>query len=110
MIIKPQPWSCADATDMIRRLAVDQRLCLSKSVHFDDQLSDRDLIMGDALYVLKNGFVYREAQTSTQPGLFKYRIDSMTPNAVRTVRIVAIPDPQRCWMKLVTVMWVDEDR
>jgi hypothetical protein len=91
-------------------MAKSERLTISKSLHLQDQLDRRDLIMGDVLYVLKNGFVYSNAQTSTQSGLFKYLIESSTPNSQRAVRVVVIPDPARCWMKLVTVMWVDEDR
>lgn len=90
---KPQPWSCADATDEIRAIARSDRMRLTKTNHFSEQMHRRDLIMGDVLYVLKNGFVYADPQPSTQPDLFKYGIDSMCPSSGnRTVRVIVIPD------------------
>lgn len=69
----------------------------------------RDLIFGDVLYVLSNGFVYREAQEATRPGFFKYRIESRSPNSNnRVVGVVAIPDEKAKALKIITVMWVDE--
>jgi hypothetical protein len=72
-------------------------------------LAERDLIIGDVMYVLRNGFVFEDPEPATQPDLFKYKIETRTPNSNnRSVRLVVIPDPQRCWVKVVTVMWVDE--
>ncbi|MFG1201768.1 hypothetical protein V5F29_05190 [Xanthobacter aminoxidans] len=107
---RPQPWKPADATDEIRQLAnAGDKLTISRTRHFIEQLELRDLLMGDALYVMKHGFVYQEAQASTQDGLFKYRIDSKSPNSgSRALRVVLIPDHARCWIKLITIMWVDE--
>ena len=70
---------------------------------------ERDLKMGDLLYVLKNGFVYAPPETATQPGLWKYYIETGSPNSGnRVVRAVVIPDVSRNWAKVVTVMWADE--
>lgn len=107
--MKKQPWSSGDATDEIRRIARSDRLRVTYSQHSKDQMAVRDLIVGDVLYVLKNGFVHRQAQTSTQPGLYKYRIESRTPNSNnRGVAVIVIPDPGTVWMKIITVMWDDD--
>ena len=71
-------------------------------------MQERSLIAGDILYILKNGFVYEDAEASTKQGFFKYKLNCKSPNSgVRTVRIIAIPDSVRCQVKIVTVMWVD---
>lgn len=107
--IKPQPWSPADATDALRSLGRDSRLRLTYTVHFTERLVELGLAVGDALYILKHGFVYDTAVPASQPDLYKYRIETRTPNSNnRIVRLVAILDPKRCWIKPVTVMWVDE--
>jgi hypothetical protein len=106
---KPQPWSAADATHAINRIAKSPQLKLSYTLHAKERLAERDLLVGDALFVLKNGFVYIEPEASTQAGLFKYQIESRTPNSNnRVVRAVAIPDEAFCQIKVVTVMWADE--
>jgi Domain of unknown function (DUF4258) len=106
---KLQPWSPADYTTEIRRIAIHPKLTLSRTKHFVERLLERDLIMSDALYVLKNGFVYDVHEDSSQPGLYKYRTETRTPNSSnRNVRLVVIPDATKCWIKIVTVMWVDE--
>jgi Domain of unknown function (DUF4258) len=108
-MIKPQPWSPADATHAIRGLGADSRLSLSYTSHFKERLIERGLFIGDVLFVLKNGFVFEQASPANQINFYKYKIETLTPNSNnRIVRVVAIPDPTRCWMKLVTVMWVDE--
>lgn len=72
-------------------------------------MAARDLFMGDVLYVLKNGFVYASPMEATQPKLWKYAMESRTPNSGnRVVRVIIIPDLARIWAKIVTVMWVDE--
>ncbi len=109
MSYKLQPWTSADATSSIRQMGQSSNLTLSYSIHFKERLSERDLLLGDVLHVLKHGFVYDEPKAATQPGLFRYRIETRTPNSGnRNVRLVVIPDPTRCWIKVVTVMWADE--
>ena len=106
---KPQPWTPADATDEIRRIALSGNLWLALTKHAREQMEERSLISGDVLYVLKNGFVYEACVESTRPGMYKYQVESRSPNSgSRTVRIVAIPDEMRCHIKVVTVMWVDQ--
>lgn len=106
--VKAQPWTPADATDAIRAIAKSDGLVLICTRHAREQMHERDLIMGDALYVLKQGFVIDDPQESTRAGLYKYRIQSRSPNSGnRSVRVVVIPDASRCTIKIATVMWVD---
>lgn len=108
VISKPQPWSAGDATDTIRAIANSDCLSLITTRHAREQATERNLIMSDVLYVLKSGFVYDEPNESTRPGCYKYGIQSRSPNSgSRTVRLIAIPDANRCLIKVVTVMWVD---
>ena len=73
-----------------------------------DRLEERGLIVGDALYVLKNGFVYDEPVPSDADGFFKYAIESKTPNSEgRVVRLVVVPSGG-CDLKIITIMWKDE--
>lgn len=107
---KQQPWSSSDATEEIRKLGASDELNLSFTSHFQDRLAERDLIMGDVRYVLKHGFVFDAAQPATQAGLYRYRIETRTPNSNnRSVRLVVVPDPKACWIKVITVMWADEN-
>jgi hypothetical protein len=106
---KPQPWSTADATDGIRRIARSDQLRLIYTGHAKERIVERDLIVGDLLYVLKNGFVHREAVASSQAGLFRYRVESRTPNSGnRGLAVIVIPDDTTQSLKIVTVMWDDE--
>jgi Domain of unknown function (DUF4258) len=105
---KGQPWSSADATDYLRKLAKDPKLKLHMTKHAREQMQARDLYVGDVLYVLKNGFVYEQPERATQPGCFKYKIESSSPAGMRTVRIVVIPWVNPPEVKIVTVMWRDE--
>lgn len=73
-------------------------------------MDERNLIMGDVLYVLKNGFVYNDPLPSTRQGYHKYSIESKSPNGgSRSVRVVVIPEKNACFLKIITVMWVDEN-
>jgi hypothetical protein len=107
-ISRPQPWSSADATDALRHLAKQLKLKLHLTTHAREQMKSRDLIVGDVLHVLKNGFVYDPAIEATQPGCFKYKIESSSPAGMRTVRVVVIPWVNPPELKIVTVMWRDE--
>lgn len=85
------------------------KLTLSFTEHLKERLAERDLLIGDVLYVLKSGFVYEDPSPATQPDLYRYKMETRTPNSNnRVVRVVVIPDPARCWAKIVTVMWVNE--
>lgn len=77
--------------------------------HAKDRMAERDLIMGDILHVLRNGFVYSDGEAATREGLYKYKMENKSPNsASREVRVVVIPSPTAAQAKIVTVMWVDE--
>lgn len=107
--MKTQPWSPAVATRNINRIGSDPRLNITYTVHSKGRLSERGLIIGDILFVLSRGFVHTDASPSTQEGLFKYEIETRTPNSNnRSVRAVVIPDTESIWVKIVTVMWADE--
>lgn len=72
-------------------------------------MGERALIMGDLLYVMRMGFVQAEPVPSTQPNYYKYRMQTTSPNSGgREVGIVLIPDYERWHIKIVTVMWIDE--
>lgn len=106
-----RPGSPREATERIRALAKDENLELVWTRHAEKQMAERGLIMSDVLYLLANGFVYDEAEPASATGLFRYRIESPTPNSGgRSVRAVVIPSPTSlgCALKIVTVMWVDE--
>ncbi len=105
---KPQPWSPADATDIIRKIASgNAKVVLTQ--HAKDQMADRDLILGDLMYVVKNGFVYEKPEPSTQDGYCKYKMESTTPNTnSRSLRVVVIPGADENLLKFVTCMWRDE--
>jgi hypothetical protein len=103
-----QPWTPAQATERIRAIAQGE-YDLSYKLHAMDQLADRGLIMGDLTYLLQNGFVYSDAEASTRPTLWKYKMQSRTPNSnAREVRVVVIPDWKTRQLKVLTVMWADE--
>jgi hypothetical protein len=90
-------------------MAKSSRLGLVYKLHAIERLSERNLIMSDVLFALKNGFVYAKAVKSTRNGYHKYAIECRTPNSGgREIRVIVIPDQQSCNMKVITVMWVDE--
>jgi hypothetical protein len=105
----PGEWSPADATAKIRACAASNQFSLDCTGHALDQMADRDLIIGDVLHLLKNGFVYDRPQPASRGGFFKYAMEGKTPNSeARFVRIIVIPDPGVHAIKVVTVMWKDE--
>jgi len=105
-----EPWCAKDATDSLRRVARDTRLSLAYKVHAMKRLAERGIFVSDVLYVLKHGFVYLDGVPALQQGRFKYEIESRTPNSGgRKVRLVVIPDAETYTIKIVTIMWVDED-
>jgi hypothetical protein len=77
--------------------------------HARDRIAERGLIVGDVLYVLKQGFVLLDPEPSTRPGYNKYAMESKCPNGGnRAIRVIVIPDKKTCFLKIVSVMWVDE--
>jgi hypothetical protein len=105
----PEPWKPAHATERIRAIARSQGMSMSWKKHVVQRLTERDLIMGDLHYLLRNGFVYEAAEEATRKPYWKYQIQCTTPNSKgREVRAVIIPDWQRKCIKVVTIMWADE--
>lgn len=104
------PWTPRQATEEIRKRASADDFTLWRTKHFIEQLEERDLIIGDALYVLRTGFVYEQPEESTWPNLFKYRMEGKSPNSGnRELRVVAIPEPDKNAIKAITGMWIDGD-
>ena len=96
------------ATERIRSIASGE-FYYSYKVHALDQIAERGLIISDVTYLLKNGFVYEQAEESTRNPFWKYQMQCKTPNSKnREVRVVVIPDWKRKGIKLLTVMWADE--
>ncbi len=109
LIAVPEPWTPAQATDRLRAIARSENFGVTFKQHALDQLSERDLTTSDALYVLKNGFVYDKPNAAKQPGLFRYAMSGPTPNSnSRVIRVVVIPSMHAAQAKIVTVMWADE--
>ena len=108
-MVAKEPWSPADATSAIREIARHGKFRITLTGHARDRMVERDLTMGDLLYVLKNGFVYAPPEQATQPDLWKYSIETGSPNSGnRVVRPIVIPDAVRLWAKVVTIRWADE--
>ncbi len=105
-----QPWRPPVATRKIWAIARSDRLDLAYTRHARDRMKERGLLIGDVLYVLKNGSVFEDPEPGKVEGYFKYRMEAQTPNSGnRTVRVVVIPDKDgNRSLKVVTVMWVDE--
>jgi hypothetical protein len=104
-----EPWPPAEATRVIREVARHEKFKITLAKHARDRMFERDLQMGDLLYVLKNGFVYEHPEEATQPGLWKYSIETGAPNSGnRVVRLIVVPDAARVWAKVITIMWADE--
>ena len=105
-----RPMNPGQATERIREIAVDDKFSIWWTDHSKERMLERDLIAGDVHHVLKRGFVYENGEPATVEGLFKYAIQSTTPNSPnRDVRVVVIPEPGKKVVKIVTVMWADEN-
>lgn len=105
----PEPWTPAQATERIRRIAGEDGFCLTLAGHAEEQMEERGIWTPDVMYVLQNGFVYDAPEKSTRKGLYKYSMISPTPNSNRReVRVIVIPSMQSAAAKAVTVMWRDE--
>jgi len=99
----------ADATTDIRALAATLHFNLYFTHHALTQMEERNLLTGDALNVLKKGFVLDDPEPSTQDGFWKYKMIGTSPNSHnREVAVIIIPDFDNHEAKVVTVFWVDE--
>lgn len=104
----PGKWSPAQATERIRQCAGASTFTPHWKKHALERLHERDLLVGDVLYVLKNGFVLEDPEPSDAEGYFRYQVESKTPNSEgRTVKVIVVPGDGH-ELKIVTVMWKDE--
>ncbi len=106
-----QPLTPSQATECIRQMARHDRLSLAYSGHAKARLAEREILTGDLLVLLRQGFVSCDAEPTANQNVFKYCIDSRTPNSGnRSVRAVVIPYRQNATpgLRIITVMWVDE--
>ncbi len=109
LVASDSDWNGRDAADEIRKIASSINMVVSYKKHAIERLSERNIIMSDVLYVLKNGFVYEDPIPTTRAGYNKYQMECRSPNSgSRGVRVIVIPDKQNCSLKIITVMWVDE--
>ena len=105
----PEPWSAADATDRLRKIAADEAFKVTFKVHALEQMEERDITVPDVLWALRIGFVYDAPISAQQPGLYRYTLKGPTPNSNgRDIKIVIIPSMHAAIAKIVTVMWADE--
>lgn len=103
----PGKWSMAEATRRIRQCAADRRFSLHiKDFVLGDELQKRNLIVGDVLYVLRNGQVRDEPTPSDVIGFFRYRMCGRTPSNRRTLVVTVVP--ARSEMKVMDVKWKSE--
>lgn len=71
-------------------------------------MRERDIIMGDLLFLLRTGFVYDAPTPATREGFFRYAVEGTSPSSDgRSIRTIVIPS-EGCELKIVTVMWRDE--
>lgn len=102
-------WPKGQATDEIRAIARSDSLTISYKRHAVERIAERNIIMGDVLYVLKTGFVHMEPMETTRPAYKKYAMEGLCPNGGnRTLRVIVVPDKPTTFLKIVSVMWVDE--
>lgn len=72
-------------------------------------MAERSIIISDILYLVRNGFVYKDPIPAKTEGYYRYEIECRTPNSAnRSIRLVVIPNYNTMGIKIVTVMWVDE--
>lgn len=104
-----EPWEPGVATTEIRAIARNSGMTITYRLHAKERMAERNLIVSDVLYALKNGFVYQKPVPATRPGMFRYRIECKTPNSgSRPIGVVVIPAKKGCLLKIVSVMWIDE--
>ena len=99
----------AKATKMIWTLAADDLTTWIRRVHFKEQLEKRSLIVADVRNLLKYGYVYDDAEKSSQDGFWKYKVEGKTPNSHnRSLVVVIVPDFDTKMIKFITIFWKDE--
>jgi hypothetical protein len=60
-----RPWKPADATAYVNEMSRSKEFDLLLTDHAEAQMRRRDLIIGDALHVLKRGRVYNSPEPAT---------------------------------------------
>jgi hypothetical protein len=70
----PEPWTPAQATERIRRMAGADEFDLVLSGHAEEQMEERGITIPDVLYVMQNGFVYDAPTKATRRGFYKYSV------------------------------------
>ena len=101
------PLSPEEATARIREIAASD-LDFYLTTHAKGRMLERGAFTPDILHVLRFGTVSRDGEVSSRPGVFKYRIESKTPNSEgRILAAIVIPDDGRL-IKIVTVLWANE--
>jgi hypothetical protein len=71
-----EPWTPAQATERIRAIASGEQFSASYKVHAKDQLLERNLIIGDVVYLLKNGFVYERPEAAARKPFWRSMYDA----------------------------------
>jgi hypothetical protein len=105
----PEPWCAAEATDRLRKIAVDEHFRVTFKIHAFEQMEVREITVPDVLWAMRIGFVYDAPIPATQPGLYRYTLRGPTPNSNgRDIRVVVIPSMHVANAKIITVMWADE--
>ena len=102
-------WKPGDATIYINKIARDLFCDLLYSEHAKERMSERCITTGDVMHVLKKGFVYDEAEKATR-GRYKYRIVGKTPNSQREIALIVLATRKEKKIKVVTIMWNDDNR
>ena len=103
-------WWRKMAEKLSPRKATQQINELSKTVHAEERLTEREILSGDLLYLLRNGFIYDAPTQATQPNLWKYVIEGATPNSnSKTLCAAIIPDIEKGHIKIVTCYWKDKN-
>lgn len=106
----PEPWSPTNATYALREIGRHPAMSLAYKVHATQRLAERGITTSDVLYLLRNGFVYKEPVPATTRGYYRYEVRGRTPNSEgREICAVVIPNATTMKIKIVTVFWVDEE-
>jgi hypothetical protein len=71
----PEPWTPAQATERLRKIAQEANFSLTLTNHAEDQMNERGITTIDVMYVLKNGFVYDPPQKSDPARILQIRND-----------------------------------
>ncbi len=107
---KSKCWSAMQAEKSIHAYAQQSAdLELAYTMHAKQRIEERNIIMSDILHILACGHIDDEPKESSRPGYCKYRICGKSPNSGnREICLIVIPDPAKAAIKIITVMWKDQ--